>query len=264
MEENMMKPLAPNDEGKPEVWCGFRGDKMKVAHPDDIMFKGLLSGMCPKSFGRKAHNSIGELIANGRGQMEWNAQGCPEKGSDFAEFNPLEDYSKMIELLHTGTKMIDQECISCTSSASARGLAKIAAMVANGGTFDGVEYISPEVWDEMHSEEYTHAQGGTGFVCSYTKGGLFVSQSNDEILKKCPEECKKLVGRNEQILSDGREGYYGWYGSGGPAIGHHKELKIGFGYVPNTLEMYDGYYRKTAEIQRAIKNCALAQNQKKI
>ena len=67
------------------------------------------------------------------------------------------EYDKCMAFVCNGTKMIDQECISCTSSASARGMAKVAAMVANGGTLDGVEYISPEVWEEMHSEEYTHA-----------------------------------------------------------------------------------------------------------
>ena len=42
--------------------------------------------------------------------------------------------------------MVKAECGSCGMTGSARGLAKIAAMVANGGTWDGVEYITPEVY----------------------------------------------------------------------------------------------------------------------
>ena len=43
--------------------------------------------------------------------------------------------------------MVKAELGSSGMTASARGLAKLAAMVANGGTWDGVEYITPEVWD---------------------------------------------------------------------------------------------------------------------
>ena len=52
--------------------------------------------------------------------------------------------------------MVKWELGSSGMSASARGLAKVAAMVANGGTWDGVEYITPDVWEHMHSDDYTH------------------------------------------------------------------------------------------------------------
>jgi hypothetical protein len=67
-------------------------------------------------------------------------------------------------------------------------------------------------------------------------------------LKKCPEEAKHLVGANELKVIDGREGFFGWCGTGGGLVQHHPELKIGFAFVTNQWEILDGYYRKPAEL----------------
>lgn len=92
-------------------------------------------------------------------------------GEHFTWANPLKDDATNFAFLSSleGGKM---EMPSCNSNASARGLAKIAAMVACGGTFEGREYISPDIWKEMHEEDYTHGQLLTGFICTYTKGGM--------------------------------------------------------------------------------------------
>lgn len=182
----------------------------------------------------------------------------PEKADDWTFGSCFEPDKIKSWLWDDPNGAIRAEMGSCGNSASARGLAKLAAMVANGGSWDGVEYISPEVWTEMHSDEYTHFQGMTGFVCSYTKGGFLHFQSNAEILKKCPEEAKHLVGKNEEKVTLGRDGFYGWCGSGGCLIQHHPELKIGFGFVTNQLEPFDGYYRKSAQLQGVVKKCAEA------
>ena len=100
----------------------------------------------------------------------------------------------------------------------------------------------------MHSDPYTHFQGMTSFVCSYTKGGFFKFQPNEDLLKVCPDEVKSLVGDTEIRINSGREGFYGWVGSGGCCIQHHPELKIGFGFLTNQLEPLDPYYRKSANL----------------
>ena len=137
--------------------------------------------------------------------------------------------------------------------ASGRALGKIAAMAANGGTWDGVEYITPEVWKQMHEPSYTNAQLCTSMVCSYTKGGHFVYESLEELASKCPPDAKKLIGANERIVNQGREGYYGWYGLGGCVAAHHPELKIGFGYVSQTLMSYDPCCLETRELMAVAK-----------
>ena len=42
------------------------------------------------------------------------------------------------------------EIPSANGNCSARGLAKVAAMMANKGTFEGKTLLSPQTWEEMH------------------------------------------------------------------------------------------------------------------
>lgn len=177
------------------------------------------------------------------------------RGEDDFTFSSVKDTNKIHENLIT-LKCAKMEIPSCNMTASARGLAKIAAMVANGGTWEGKEYITPEVYKEMHEVGYSHAQALTGFVCSYTKGGMYKMQSIADLKKECHPDAVKHVGDREELVARGRHGYYGWCGTGGAMITHHPELKIGFGFVPSTLLSYDAFYRESGELQGIAAECA--------
>ena len=80
------------------------------------------------------------------------------------------------------------ESPSVNCIASARGLAKMAAFMANKGTFDGSEYISEETWDKFHFNPTAEVFNG---VCPnvFSNGGAahFCNNSETEkLLETCP------------------------------------------------------------------------------
>lgn len=62
------------------------------------------------------------------------------------------------------------EGISAQCTASARGIAKLAAYMANGGSLNGKQLLKPETCQEMISEPTEQLQDGK--VNSFTKGGM--------------------------------------------------------------------------------------------
>ena len=99
------------------------------------------------------------------------------------------------------------ETSSANGNCSARGLARVGALMANKGEFEGVRLMSEDTWNAMHDK------ATAGFLLPplplnipFTQGG--VADYNDE-----------------------RTGWYGWLGHGGSVFQWHPDLKIGFGYT---------------------------------
>ena len=128
--------------------------------------------------------------------------------------------------------------------------------MANKGTWEGKEYISEAVWQKMHADENTDYMGGNQVVCSYTAGGFYVHESNQEIIKKMGDKQEKnLVGWCEEQMNGGREGFYGWMGSGCSIIQWHPELKISFAYCGIDSMMADAYNVRAALLQKVAREC---------
>ena len=68
------------------------------------------------------------------------------------------------------------EIPSSNAHCSARGLAKLAALMANGGAMDGLRLMGPETWREMHEgkvKKVDVAQNIPGVSPNvFTRGGL--------------------------------------------------------------------------------------------
>merc|ERR1712037_416166 len=94
------------------------------------------------------------------------------------------------------------EVPSVNGNCSARGLARVGAIMANGGSLQG-----QPVEGRLFTASFKFTQGG---VCQF-----------------------------EDEVSQGRGGYFGWMGFGGSVFQWHPELKIGFGYVPTLLTWID-------------------------
>merc|ERR1712003_588948 len=63
---------------------------------------------------------------------------------------PFFRIDKLIE--HSNSKLGKMiESPSTNGHCSARGMAKLAAAMANKGTFDGVEVLSEKAWEAMHA-----------------------------------------------------------------------------------------------------------------
>ena len=117
------------------------------------------------------------------------------------------------------------ESPSANAHCSARGLAKVAAMMATGGAWAGHEVLSSTGWTALHDDPIPR---NMGFDSIFTQGGVALFQT--------PEAH---ASRLSLATNQGREGFYGWMGLGGSIFQWHPERKIGFAYVPTSLHVLD-------------------------
>ena len=133
------------------------------------------------------------------------------------------------------------ETPSANANASARGLAKLAAVMANKGQLNGKELMSVDAWNALHREPLEKDMGVA--KATFTQGGvaLFGQQSFDNSLGRA--------------LNEGREGFYGWMGLGGSIFQWHPEHNIGFGYVPTSLNIPDLFNERGKSYQAEVLRC---------
>lgn len=139
------------------------------------------------------------------------------------------------------------ETPSAAANCSARGLAKIAAMMSARGQWAGKPYLSEEAWKAMH-EEPVRAPMGFG-TTHFTQGGVnrFVeTDANSSSL--------------DRAFNVGREGFYGWMGLGGSIFQWHPVHEIGFGYVPTSLHVLDILNERGKKYQAEVLRCVETMN----
>lgn len=110
---------------------------------------------------------------------------------------------------------------------NAKALAKIAAYMANKGTFREKKLISEKTWEDFHSEPTEGSLPSNLNTSRFTKGGFNMFTSKFDI------------GPFDEAINYGRDGFYGWVGTGGSTMQWHPELKIGFAYVPGDIIKMD-------------------------
>lgn len=139
------------------------------------------------------------------------------------------------------------ETPSANTNSSARGLAKIAAMMAAGGKWAGTEYINDQAWKAMHEDPL---EADMGFVTTnFTQGGV-------ALFTEPTQKSTKI----DKGLNAGREGFYGWMGLGGSIFQWHPQYKIGFGYVPTSLNVLDLVNERGKAYQAAVLRCIETMN----
>jgi len=143
--------------------------------------------------------------------------------------------------LFNDPSLVMGETPSANTHASARGMAKIAATLANGGQWQGVEILSPSAWQALHANPKDAAMG---FKTTFTQGGIakFSTPTNGS-------------SRLERALNQGREGFYGWMGLGGSIFQWHPEKQIGFSFVPTSLHVLDLVNERAKTYQKEVLNC---------
>jgi len=133
------------------------------------------------------------------------------------------------------------EMPSANGNCSARGLAKIAAAMANRGQLQSQRILSESAWESLHENPTTEYM----FLNRTTKtqGGLaFVGPPPNAT----PKETEFVKGL---------EGFYGWMGYGGSLFQWHPELKIGFAYVPTLLFWMNVTNDRARNYQREVIKC---------
>jgi CubicO group peptidase (beta-lactamase class C family) len=134
------------------------------------------------------------------------------------------------------------ETPSAAANCSARGLAKIAAMMSAGGKWRDREYLSEEAWRAMHDDP---VEADIGFGAThFTQGGV-------NLFTQAGAKSTRL----ERAFNAGREGFYGWMGLGGSIFQWHPRYEIGFGFVPTSLHVLDFLNERGKVYQAEVLRC---------
>jgi CubicO group peptidase (beta-lactamase class C family) len=134
------------------------------------------------------------------------------------------------------------ETPSANANCSARGLAKIAAMMSLGGEWAGEEYLNEAAWKAMHGDPVESDMGFT--TTTFTQGGV-------ALFTEVTQSSSKMA----RAFNEGREGFYGWMGLGGSIFQWHPEHQIGFGYVPTSLNVLDLVNERGKAYQAEVLRC---------
>lgn len=134
------------------------------------------------------------------------------------------------------------ETPSAGANCSARGLAKIAAMMSARGRWEDREYLSRAAWDALHDRPVA---ADMGFApTDFTQGGV-----------NRFTEAAARGSRLERAFNAGREGFYGWMGLGGSIFQWHPEHEIGFAFVPTALHVVDILNERGKVYQAEVLRC---------
>jgi CubicO group peptidase (beta-lactamase class C family) len=195
----------------------------------------FLHSMRPKFLKRKVFHSLSQLMG-----ILFRFLGSARKGTGRGKPPPFAGMDKIAFFNEKAVAM--GETPSANANCSARGLAKIAAMMAAGGKFDGAEYLSQSAWDAMHADP-VEADMGFGRN-SFTQGGVALFT-----------ESNASSTHVDRAFNDGREGFYGWMGLGGSLFQWHPEHRVGFGFVPTSLHVLDLFNERGKAYQAEVLAC---------
>ena len=133
------------------------------------------------------------------------------------------------------------ETPSANTHATARGLAKVAAMMANQGKWEGREILPFPAWQALHAAPQ---EADMGITTNFTQGGV-------ALFSPPPAGSSRL----DRALNEGREGFYGWMGLGGSVFQWHPAKQIGFAFVPSSLHVLDLVNERAKAYQAEVLRC---------
>ena len=190
----------------------------------------------PKIFGRKVLHNFFQLMAR-----MLKVVPSLRKSSSSQAPPPIQGMTG-IEIFNDN-RMRQGETPSANAHCSARGLARISAMLAAGGSLGDVQCLSQSAWQAMHENPSPAKMGGV-IHTRFTQGGVdqFLPTTKDSSLL-------------EKAFNDGREGFYGWMGLGGSIFQWHPDAEIGFAFVPTSLHMLDFLNERGKLYQAEVLRC---------
>ena len=221
-----------------DVFIGLRDDELSRVSEVVMLGVGyqLLQGLVPKAFGRKIELNLPQTVAKlsrlllgARGRTNRKAP-TPIAGMKKLSIFDLPDVSK-------------GEMPSAGAKCSARGLAKLAAVMANGGRLGEHQLLSPQAHAALHDNPVKGDM--MNMNTTFSQGGL----------ASFPDSSDGYSSALEAGLADGRQGYYGWMGLGGSIFQWNPEHKIGFAYVPTSLNVLDIVNERGKAYQAAVVDC---------
>ena len=197
----------------------------------------LLESLKPKFLGRKVVHNIFQII----GRL---VRMLPAIRAGLGRERPPAPYKGMDSIGFFNEHGIAMgETPSAAANCSARGLARIAAMMSGGGTLDGRQYLGREAWEAMH-DEASEAQMGGFMPTRFTQGGVAHFT-----------ECGPGAPRMARDFNTGREDFYGWMGLGGSIFQWNPDSDIGFAFVPTSLHLLDFLNERGKTYQAEVMRC---------
>jgi CubicO group peptidase (beta-lactamase class C family) len=198
----------------------------------------FLQSLRPRAMGRKMELNLAQTIAKiarlAKGMKGRTTVGAP---------TPIAGMQKMTAI---DTPVFARgEIPSAGAKCSARGLAKLAAVMANGGRLAGRQLIGEAAMTALHGAPVKRNM--IAMQTTFTQGGLATFPP------PAPADSRLDVGLNQ-----GREGFYGWMGLGGSIFQWHPELQIGFGYLPTSLNVLDIVNERGKAYQAQVVRCVMS------
>jgi len=195
----------------------------------------LRQSLKPKALGRRIKNSFFELFVRLLraivGLRNATTRGAPPMYVGMENLGFFNEVS-----------VARGETSSAAANCSARGLAKIAALMAAGGTWEGREFLSPQALDALHADPVRAPMIGT--ASTFTQGGV------NQFSGVGPK-----ANGTERAFNEGREGFYGWMGLGGSIFQWHPDCEIGFAFVPTALHLFDMLNERGKVYQAEVLRC---------
>ena len=230
LREELSEPLGV------DVYIGLKEAELARISPVKMLGFGyqFAQGLVPKALGRRMERNLWQLgarIAKLRSAMRNRSRRKTPV--------PIQGMQKLGAI--NGPDFARAEIPSAGAKCNARGLAKLAAVMANGGQFNGQQFFSAAAYDALHAKPVTRNM--LALRTRFTQGGLaeFSSTEQDSGL--------------DAGLNRGREGFFGWMGLGGSIFQWHPELKIGFGYAPTSLNALDIVNERGKAYQAEVVRC---------
>ena len=222
-----------------DVHIGLKDGELDRVSPvkERALAAQLLDGLTPGTFARRVGLTYLEML-----RRFWHLRNAI--GSLRATRNTL----PIQGMAEHGVKIFDSEGISKSeipsagAKCNARGLAKLAAVMANGGEFGGQALMSNDAWQKIHANPINRKM--TLLHSAFTQGGLAQFEDNGAAPKSFAA-----------ALNAGREGFFGWMGYGGSVFQWHPELRIGFAYVPTALYTLDFFNQRGKTYQQQTVAC---------
>ena len=99
--------------------------------------------------------------------------------------------------------------------------------------------ISEDVWNQMHGDISDNNVPYYFYQVDITRAGFIKFGSKDQ-------------HPMTQAMNYGREGFYGWIGTGGSVMQWNPHLKIGFSYIPVDLVKMDFSSFRSSQLQQKV------------
>lgn len=233
-----MGQILREDVGIPGIRCGLLEDELRQVAPQKMMT--LTQSFMHEIRGR-GYMKLKELLT-----LMFTLIFIMIPKAIFKKTKPLykEKMKNLFPFVST-EQFRKTEAMSFNAHASARGLATLAAILAEKGSppegSKSQRLISEETYNKMHADPKKARDAEIfGMVTNFTQGGVNVF----------------TAPKNPRLADQHRDGYVGWMGLGGSVFQWHPELKIGFSYVPGFLQTFDFMNMRGSHLQGEVKKCA--------